>query len=101
MREVYSQLQGGAGPCDILLNTRLGTLRDRVPATLIDVYHSINNPQRIQKAFELCRSGEFNLSQASLTSPSLRAILDNCHIHPRPSTSGPSDPSGLTPLLPH
>jgi hypothetical protein len=48
--EVYSQLQGGAGPCDILLDTRLGTLRDRVPATLVDVYHSINNPQRIQKA---------------------------------------------------
>jgi hypothetical protein len=50
VREVYSQLQGGAGPCDILLDTRLGTLRDHVPATLVDVYHSINNPQRIQKA---------------------------------------------------
>jgi hypothetical protein len=25
------------------------TLRDRVPATLVDAYHSINNPQRIQK----------------------------------------------------
>ena len=50
VREVSSQLQTGMKAHNITLDTKLGTLRDHVPATLIDAYHSINNPQRIQKA---------------------------------------------------
>ncbi|KAF8310445.1 uncharacterized protein EI90DRAFT_2956475 [Cantharellus anzutake] len=95
VHEVSSQLQTGINACDVTLDTTLGTLRNRVPATLVNAYHSINKPQRIQKAsysfryhnivspdnglqaFELCRSGEFNLSHLSLTSRPLRVILDN------------------------
>ncbi|KAF8322788.1 uncharacterized protein EI90DRAFT_2936860 [Cantharellus anzutake] len=39
-REIHSH----AGPSDISLDTRLGMLRNRVPATLVDAYHLINNP---------------------------------------------------------
>src|SRR5258708_24128065 len=36
IHKVYSQMQQGIGTCDISLDTRLGMLRDRVPATLVD-----------------------------------------------------------------
>ena len=47
--KVYSQMQQGIGACNISLDTRLSMLRDHVPATLVDVHHSINNAMWIQK----------------------------------------------------
>ena len=49
IHKVYSQMQQGIGTCNISLDTRLSMLRDHVPATLVDMHHSINNATWIQK----------------------------------------------------
>ncbi|KAF8341985.1 uncharacterized protein EI90DRAFT_1291530 [Cantharellus anzutake] len=77
IKEVYSQLQTGVDSCNVRLDTKLGTLRDRVPETLIHAFNAMNQEDKIQKAFELCCSGNFNLSHSSLTSRPLRLILDS------------------------
>ncbi|KAF8330139.1 uncharacterized protein EI90DRAFT_3124554 [Cantharellus anzutake] len=62
-----------------MLNTKLGILRDRVPETLIYAFQCMNRKDRIEKAFELCQSGEYNPSCTSLTSRKLCQLLDNLH----------------------
>ncbi|KAF8316019.1 uncharacterized protein EI90DRAFT_3134797 [Cantharellus anzutake] len=62
---------------DVKLDAKLSILRDRVPSTLLHTFHVIDEQNRVQKAFELCRSGKFDLSHASLTSRPLRVVLDD------------------------
>ncbi|KAF8344353.1 uncharacterized protein EI90DRAFT_3115129 [Cantharellus anzutake] len=46
---------------------------------LVHTFHTINQQDRIQKAFELCHSGNFNLSHPSLSSRPLCQVLDELH----------------------
>ncbi|KAF7371545.1 DDE superfamily endonuclease [Mycena venus] len=69
VEEALGQIRAGKPGSEIKLNTTIGVLRDRSVGWIVQAIHDINNPETIQKAFELCRVGDFNRSQASLTSP--------------------------------
>ncbi|CAK5265356.1 unnamed protein product [Mycena citricolor] len=57
------------------LYTTVTTLRDRCVGWIIDAFHACNDRELVQKAFEMCRAGDFNSSHASLTSPKMLEIL--------------------------
>ncbi|KAJ7830292.1 hypothetical protein B0H14DRAFT_3464892 [Mycena olivaceomarginata] len=59
----------------IKLDTTIGTLRNRCIGWLVDAFHAVNKKEIILKSFELCAVGQFNFSQASLTSPAALAAL--------------------------
>ncbi|KAJ7468435.1 hypothetical protein B0H11DRAFT_1640333, partial [Mycena galericulata] len=67
--EALSQIQAGKSASEIKLNTTVGVLRDRSVGWIVEAVHDINDPAIIMKAFEMCRAGDYNFSQASLTSP--------------------------------
>ncbi|KAF7331324.1 hypothetical protein MKEN_00009900 [Mycena kentingensis (nom. inval.)] len=63
---------GGVG---ILLDTTIGTLRNRSVMWVLRAMKDIDKPELVKKAFEMCAIGELNCSQESLTSPSTIAML--------------------------
>ncbi|KDR76038.1 hypothetical protein GALMADRAFT_139792 [Galerina marginata CBS 339.88] len=67
IREVQDQLSKGVE--NVKLDTTVGKLCDRSVGWIVDAIADIDNKELIMKAFEMCRVGNFNQSQASLTSP--------------------------------
>ncbi|KAJ7015968.1 hypothetical protein C8F04DRAFT_1283555 [Mycena alexandri] len=70
VEEASCQIAKKTPPERIKLDTTLGAIRD------------INNVELIKKAWEMCRTGtgDFNLSQESLTSPEALALLRTLHV---------------------
>ncbi|KAH7908914.1 hypothetical protein BJ138DRAFT_989477, partial [Hygrophoropsis aurantiaca] len=73
--EILQQIDDGNDT--IVIEKRLGPLRDRTVTWLWDAYQTLNNRTLVQKAFEMCRVRGFNLSYASLTSFAARDKLRN------------------------
>lgn len=91
--ETLAHLDSGTPLGMFKLDTTLGTLRDRSVGWMLNAYHDINKKELILKvsaltglrvlegsdkshqAFEMCRAGDFDLSQASLTSAQALAAL--------------------------
>ena len=88
--EVSTQIANGVS--NIKLDNTVGTLRDRSVGWIVKAIHDISKKELIMKvrtyltrfhifntetpkAFELCRVGNFKLSQQSLTSPEALAAL--------------------------
>ncbi|KAJ7473132.1 hypothetical protein B0H11DRAFT_1635825, partial [Mycena galericulata] len=67
--EALGQIQAGKSASEIKLNTTVGVLRDRSVGWIVEAIHDISDPAIVMKAFEMCRAGDYNFSQASLTSP--------------------------------
>ncbi|KAJ6523242.1 hypothetical protein DFH09DRAFT_1330120 [Mycena vulgaris] len=67
--------QAAVNPIILKLDTTRPTLRNRCVGWIVDAYHEINKKELILKSFEMCAAGEFNCSQASLTSPAALAAL--------------------------
>ncbi|KAJ7668614.1 hypothetical protein DFH06DRAFT_916448, partial [Mycena polygramma] len=67
--EALTQIKAGKSGAEIKLDTTVGVLRNRSVGWIVQAIHDINDPAIITKAFEMCRVGDFDLSQASLTSP--------------------------------
>lgn len=99
--ETVDALQNGMPPEKMRLDTRVGTLRDRVPGWLVPAFHAINQESLIKQvsinssneensqltyfqAFTMCTNGPFNLSQDSLTSREAKtALLGLKKTHPK------------------
>ncbi|KAJ6464630.1 hypothetical protein C8R47DRAFT_69088 [Mycena vitilis] len=62
-------------PQEIRLDTTVGTLRDRSVGWIVQAIQDLSDPETVTHAFEMCRVGDWNLSQASLTSPEALAGL--------------------------
>ncbi|KAF5381325.1 hypothetical protein D9615_008430 [Tricholomella constricta] len=78
VEETLAKLKTGMKPIEIVLDTKVKTLRDRTPHWLWTAYENFSSKSVvIKKAWEMCRAGEFNLSYESLTSPTTREILRN------------------------
>ncbi|KAF8135952.1 hypothetical protein K438DRAFT_1997083 [Mycena galopus ATCC 62051] len=73
--EAVGQIQAGKAAHEIQLNTKVGVLRDRSVGWVVQAIHDIEDPTTITRAFKMCRVGDFNLSQASLTSAEALAAL--------------------------
>ncbi|KAJ7196899.1 hypothetical protein B0H12DRAFT_998126, partial [Mycena haematopus] len=69
VEEALRQIKASKAAHEIKLDTTLGTLRDRSVGWIVQAIHDINDPVTITAAFEMCRIGRWNRSQASLTSP--------------------------------
>jgi hypothetical protein len=75
--ELSTHLNGGGTADTLKLDVTIGTLRDRCVKWFICAHDAISNPIFIRKTFERCRTGNFNLSQESVTSPAaIRALMD-------------------------
>ena len=91
--EVRAQFQNGVSPSDVKFDLTLGCLRDRAVGWMVSAFHEINKPEIVlqvrygcalpmttnvySQAFQLCKSGEFNLSHESITSPdAIRALRE-------------------------
>ncbi|KAJ6558715.1 hypothetical protein B0H10DRAFT_1846509 [Mycena sp. CBHHK59/15] len=75
VNEALGQIKAGKAAHEIRLDTTVGTLRDRSVGWIVQVIHDVSDPATITQAFEMCRVGPWNLSQASLTSPEALAGL--------------------------
>ncbi|KAJ6618557.1 hypothetical protein B0H10DRAFT_2217522 [Mycena sp. CBHHK59/15] len=82
VNEALGQIKAGKAAHEIRLDTTVGTLRDRSIGWIVQVIHDVSDPatitqvaSTITQAFEMCRVGPWNLSQASLTSPEALAGL--------------------------
>ncbi|KAF8187911.1 hypothetical protein K438DRAFT_1972604 [Mycena galopus ATCC 62051] len=73
--EAAKQIKAGKNAHEIKLDTTVGTLRDRSVGWVVQAIHDVGDANIITKAFEMCRVGNWNLSQASLTSPEALAGL--------------------------
>ncbi|KAJ6628212.1 hypothetical protein B0H10DRAFT_1940757 [Mycena sp. CBHHK59/15] len=70
-------------PAFLKLDTTIGNLCNRCVGWMVDAYHACNSKELILKAFELCAVGQFNCSQASLTSlEALAVLLELPHTNP-------------------
>ncbi|KAJ6569926.1 hypothetical protein B0H10DRAFT_1710612, partial [Mycena sp. CBHHK59/15] len=69
VEEALGQIHAGKSTSEIKLNTTVGVLRDRSVGWIVEAIHDLSDPEIIKKAFEMCRTGDYNFSQASLTSP--------------------------------
>ncbi|KAG8938021.1 hypothetical protein FRC00_001924 [Tulasnella sp. 408] len=77
IRETTGQLERGSPAESIILDKTIGMLRDRTPGWLLAAWKAVNQRDRVLKSWELCATGDFNLSYESLTSRVARqAILD-------------------------
>ncbi|TDL14855.1 hypothetical protein BD410DRAFT_845671 [Rickenella mellea] len=77
VQETLAQLEQGKPATQVRLDTTVGTLRDRTMNWLVTAYHHVNKPDIVKKAFAGCKSGEFNLSFESITSPdALQTLRD-------------------------
>ncbi|EKM78198.1 hypothetical protein AGABI1DRAFT_129327 [Agaricus bisporus var. burnettii JB137-S8] len=93
VHEVSSQIEEGVE--HIALDTTLGTLRNRSLQWALNAIADVDNQQLILKSFEMCCVGpDWNLSQASLTSPSALEALRNL---PRTNKPFYDELCGLTP----
>ncbi|KAJ7038746.1 hypothetical protein C8F04DRAFT_1255666 [Mycena alexandri] len=63
------------GVHEIRLDTTVGTLRDRSVGWVVQAIEDLSDPAVVTKAWEMCTVGEWNLSQASLTSPAALSVL--------------------------
>ncbi|KAF5372041.1 hypothetical protein D9615_008034 [Tricholomella constricta] len=78
VEETLCKLKTGTAPGAVVLDTKLKTLRNCTPHWLYMAYEKFRHqPKIIQKAWEMCRVGDLNLSYESLTSPATREILQN------------------------
>ncbi|KAJ6609130.1 hypothetical protein B0H10DRAFT_2226217 [Mycena sp. CBHHK59/15] len=80
VEEALGQIQAGKSASEIKLNITVGILRDRSVGWIVEAIHDLSDPEIIKKAFEMCRSGDYNFSQASLMSPEVleRDRFDLC-----------------------
>ncbi|KAG8955750.1 hypothetical protein FRC04_007741 [Tulasnella sp. 424] len=99
IKETTAFLEAGISPESIVLDKTIGTLRNRTPGWLLAAWKAVNQGDHVLKvslgalvervaiivftdlhtlqSWELCATGDFNLSHQSLTSRSARqAILD-------------------------
>lgn len=98
VKETMAHLESGTFASTIKLDTRLGTLRDRSVSWITNAIQDVNKKDLImkvslrmltysregslmklfaQQAFEMCRIGNFNASQASMTSADALTALRN------------------------
>ncbi|KAM6492214.1 hypothetical protein JOM56_009856, partial [Amanita muscaria] len=73
--EVTAQLEGPKSGRCIAIDTSVVNLRDRSVGWMVRAYQELDNKSLIKKAFQMCRIGEFNCSQESLTSSQALAVL--------------------------
>ncbi|KAG8917045.1 hypothetical protein FRC01_002695 [Tulasnella sp. 417] len=77
IKETTSQLESGITTESIILDKTIGTLRDRTPGWLLAAWKAVNKRDLVVKSWEMCTTGDFNLSYESLTSRAARqAIVD-------------------------
>ncbi|KAJ7753856.1 hypothetical protein B0H16DRAFT_1886880 [Mycena metata] len=74
VNEALEQIKAGKQPHEIHRDVTLPTVRIGLWAAPI---HDINDPDTIMKAFEMCKVGPWNCSQASLKSPEALTALCN------------------------
>ncbi len=79
--EALVQLEEGTDPQNVRLKTDIATLRDRTVQWLVTAFKHINKPETVMKAFEMCKSGEFNLSFKSITSVAALQELRNVQLN--------------------
>ncbi|EIW84468.1 hypothetical protein CONPUDRAFT_151487, partial [Coniophora puteana RWD-64-598 SS2] len=76
VNEALQQLEAGADPSTLRLDSKVATQRDRSVAWVLNGWKAINKPEVVRGAFSRCTvRGGFSLSFDSLTSPSALRIL--------------------------
>ncbi|KAF9785321.1 hypothetical protein BJ322DRAFT_989704, partial [Thelephora terrestris] len=77
INNTMEQLAQGTEPSMVTFEKGLPLVRNRSVKWLVNGYKAIDNPDLVQKAFQLCSTGQgnFNLSFESLTSREARRLL--------------------------
>ncbi|KAF8891917.1 hypothetical protein CPB84DRAFT_1848812 [Gymnopilus junonius] len=79
--EVLSQLKAGKAVSDMKVDMTLGVLHDCTVHWLWTAFKTLNKPESVKKAWQMCAARKFNLSYESLTS------FEACHaLHKLPQT---------------
>ncbi|KAF7334012.1 ATP-binding cassette sub-family A member 6 [Mycena venus] len=79
VEEASQQIKAGKAMHEIRLDTTMRTLRNRSVSWVVQAIEDVGDSAIITRAFEMCRVGSWNLSQASPTSPEALAGLHNLH----------------------
>ncbi|KAH9971063.1 hypothetical protein BJV74DRAFT_889431 [Russula compacta] len=77
VEETTAHLEAGTFASAITLDTKLGTLCNQSVGWIAKAIQDVNRKDLIMKAFEMCHVGNFNCSQASLTSLDALTALRN------------------------
>ncbi|KAF7341463.1 ATP-binding cassette sub-family A member 6 [Mycena venus] len=75
--EALGQIKAGKPASEIKLNTTIAVLRDRSVGWIVQAIHDINDPATIQKAFEMCRVGDWNRSHTPIANNSIHMAIGN------------------------